>query len=404
MNSILLTVFQKCTSGAAKSMVKFEQDQRLIQFLMGLNSDYNTVRGNILMMNPLPSISQAYGLVIQEENQREIHASTQFISESASMSVSNNQYQEKNDSKKTGHPVRKCYRLIGFHKDFKFTKGKNVQNQGMAANVLMDHDADAKRTETNLASFPSVLPGFTQEQYNKLVMILNKTQLSGKNIGESSTSQNCTSANFAGKVACSSHNGNANCVCFNCFVNAYSTWILDSGASDHMCHNRNLFVQTQTLSSPYHITLPNGHVVTVTQTGNIQISPDILLKHVLHVPHFKYNLLSINKLCQQLNCHVTFPKTHCVLQGLSLRKPLIIGEGSGGLYLLHSIPEDGLHDILFGIHDFLPNNNTSLSHDILSALLFSCNNNVIDHLVFISLLILQIVQLLVILFLLNILM
>lgn len=39
-----LNVFPKCTCGAAKSIAKFEQDQRLVQFLMGLNSDYNTVR------------------------------------------------------------------------------------------------------------------------------------------------------------------------------------------------------------------------------------------------------------------------------------------------------------------------------------------------------------------------
>ncbi|KAH7572639.1 hypothetical protein JRO89_XS04G0284500 [Xanthoceras sorbifolium] len=38
-----------------------EQDQqKLKQFLMGLNESYNAIRGQILLMNPLPSIRQAY--------------------------------------------------------------------------------------------------------------------------------------------------------------------------------------------------------------------------------------------------------------------------------------------------------------------------------------------------------
>lgn len=57
--------------GAKKIQHKVEQDRRLIQFLMGLDEVYVVVRGNILMVNPLPSIAQAFSLLIQEENQRE---------------------------------------------------------------------------------------------------------------------------------------------------------------------------------------------------------------------------------------------------------------------------------------------------------------------------------------------
>jgi len=39
---------------------------------MGLNDSYQSVKSNILMMNPLPSVSQASSIVLQEEQQREI--------------------------------------------------------------------------------------------------------------------------------------------------------------------------------------------------------------------------------------------------------------------------------------------------------------------------------------------
>ncbi|XP_070008277.1 uncharacterized protein [Nicotiana sylvestris] len=57
----------QCTCGAKGNMYKIEQDRRLIQFLMGLNEDHTIVRGSILMMNPLPSIAQAFSILIQEE-------------------------------------------------------------------------------------------------------------------------------------------------------------------------------------------------------------------------------------------------------------------------------------------------------------------------------------------------
>lgn len=144
MNS--LNDVSTCTCGAAQILLKREQDHRLIQFLMGLNQVYETVRGNILMMKPLPSINEAYSLLMHDEKQREIHAYSQFLHESASMNA-NARFQmsqsSQSDSKKNvmcshckkpGHHVSKCYRLVGFPKDFKFTKPRKF-----TANVQTEH-------------------------------------------------------------------------------------------------------------------------------------------------------------------------------------------------------------------------------------------------------------------------
>ena len=41
-----------------------QQDQKkLMQFLMGLNDSYSAIRGQILLMSPLPSVRQAYSSV-----------------------------------------------------------------------------------------------------------------------------------------------------------------------------------------------------------------------------------------------------------------------------------------------------------------------------------------------------
>ncbi|XP_019227716.1 PREDICTED: uncharacterized protein LOC109209000 [Nicotiana attenuata] len=77
----------QCTCRAKENMHKAEQDRRLIQFLMGLNEVYTEVRGNILMMNPLPSMAQAFSLLIQDEKQREMKPTNHLSAGSVSLHV-----------------------------------------------------------------------------------------------------------------------------------------------------------------------------------------------------------------------------------------------------------------------------------------------------------------------------
>lgn len=46
-----------CVCGAHKLQVERDQKRKLLQFLMGLHDSHAIVRGQILLMNPLPSVS-----------------------------------------------------------------------------------------------------------------------------------------------------------------------------------------------------------------------------------------------------------------------------------------------------------------------------------------------------------
>lgn len=63
------------------------EDQQLIQFLTGLNEVFSAIRGNILMMKPLPTTAQAYSLILHEERQREVHSVHQVSFESTTFNV-----------------------------------------------------------------------------------------------------------------------------------------------------------------------------------------------------------------------------------------------------------------------------------------------------------------------------
>ncbi|XP_076886752.1 uncharacterized protein LOC143536703 [Bidens hawaiensis] len=128
-----------CTCGAAYSFAKSDEDQRLIQLIVGLNPSYDSIRSTILMMQPLPSINCAYGILMQYEKQKKIYTTIDFIASSATMNassegpISRGTWKNRRTSvcthcKSNGHSDKKCYNLIGFPKDFNLTKEKKFSN------------------------------------------------------------------------------------------------------------------------------------------------------------------------------------------------------------------------------------------------------------------------------------
>ncbi|XP_073152734.1 uncharacterized protein [Henckelia pumila] len=64
-----------CNCGSTKEWVNYQNQECVMQFLMGLNESYAQVRAQILMSEPLPIITKKISLVVQEERQRSIHCS-----------------------------------------------------------------------------------------------------------------------------------------------------------------------------------------------------------------------------------------------------------------------------------------------------------------------------------------
>ena len=69
-----------------------------MKFLMGLNESYSAIRGQILLMNPLPYVRQACSSVCQEKKQRLLSAThtAAYSNSSTAMAVRSNQM--KNNS------------------------------------------------------------------------------------------------------------------------------------------------------------------------------------------------------------------------------------------------------------------------------------------------------------------
>ncbi|KAB5524575.1 hypothetical protein DKX38_022324 [Salix brachista] len=288
-----------CSCGAGKQIWAERETEKVHQFLMGLNDQYGIIRSQILNMEPFPSINKAYAFVTKEEKQLAIAGiSRDQLTEAAGFNVKHNRFPTKNfageqqrgeTSKfptkdfaadqqrgetsrfrcsycdKPGHSKEKCFKLVGYPSSWQNkAKTPNFARQNRNFRREPEHvssnNAIAESSQSTGKSF-----NLTQEQYEQLMFLLP------------SASQNV--ANFVGKVTHST---------------GTTDWILDSGASEHLTCDSLDETDTQTTLQNLPVKLPNGTSVPVHSVGQIRLL-NMALDHVLYIPSFKCNLLSISK-------------------------------------------------------------------------------------------------------------
>ncbi|KAM6597209.1 hypothetical protein CsatA_007733 [Cannabis sativa] len=79
-----------CTCGAMKENLQFQQTQKTLKFLMGLNEVYAAARGQILLIELLPAINKAYSPILQDEKQRGMSKDNTTKTEASTFAVKNN--------------------------------------------------------------------------------------------------------------------------------------------------------------------------------------------------------------------------------------------------------------------------------------------------------------------------
>ena len=124
----------------------------------------------------------------------------------------------------------------------------------------------------------------------------------------------------------------------------YKSWIVDSGATCHMCNNRRLFVELRNLEKPLEVTLGDGHDLNAIGCGVVVLESKLpsgrtrklKLSGVLYVPKLSYNLLSVSK-TSDAGKKIRFGEASCqVLDGN--KKLIAVATRVGDLYYLNCCP------------------------------------------------------------------
>ena len=119
-----------------------------------------------------------------------------------------------------------------------------------------------------------------------------------------------------------------------------TTWISDTGATDHFTLDLNNIPDNKAYTDSQLISVGNGHQLPISHIGNAQLrtsSSLFRLRKVLHVPNITSNLLSVQSFCRDNACSFHFNARHFQILDLLTGKPLYKGFSKDGLYHIHGL-------------------------------------------------------------------
>ena len=237
-----ITPFPPCICGNAKLIADQQNQDRAMEFLQGLHDSFSAIRSQVLLMEPFPSVQRIYNLIRQEEMQQELNLKSVPTADSAAFHTSKQQWSSPSTRftgkrprpycdhcNKHGHTRAKCYQIHGFP-DKQVTKSES--SPALAASSL------------------------TSEHYSKLLALLSKED------------SDMPSANLAGTA-------------FTCIS---SSWIIDSGASNHICSSLSFFNHYSSVDKNLFVQLPDGTKALVTHIGTVHCSKSLILTNVFLYP------------------------------------------------------------------------------------------------------------------------
>ncbi|WVZ20696.1 hypothetical protein V8G54_008018 [Vigna mungo] len=295
------TCLTPCVCGLLSRLHKEREDDYVIRFLRGLNDNYAQVRSQIMMLDPMPSIVKTFSMVLQHEREFIGILPKPFVPDSlafaalstdprfpsftrptstTSKTISrNNKFCEH--CKKTNHTIENCYFRIGFPVRYKKSKPTTKTSAS-----LVTVDPSASPQPLNLDGNPTNDQfTFSKDQYQAILALLQHTKDHSSSVNHASVHNSGTSFSF-------------------------SHWIIDSGATDHICPIKSLFHNLHPIT-PIHINLPNHTIVIASFSGTIHIGA-LLLVDVLFVPEFSVSLILVPKLVSTINCMAVFCDSHCL--------------------------------------------------------------------------------------------
>lgn len=171
---------KKCNCDQVKELLEEDETSKIIQFLMGLNDNFNNIRGQILNMKLRPVLNDIYNMLDQDESQRMIGNHTKGTPnptafQMQSMQSENNQillahggFQKPKCSHfhHIGHTVEKCYKVHGYppaHPQ-RNKVAKQIGSTNLAASSVLDTSPKEEK---------EVSEGMTKEQIQHMIAYLS---------------------------------------------------------------------------------------------------------------------------------------------------------------------------------------------------------------------------------------
>ncbi|KAJ0586915.1 putative transcription factor interactor and regulator CCHC(Zn) family [Helianthus annuus] len=175
-----------CKCDVGKKLAEFKEKERLYEFLLGLDSDFSTIRTQVLAMKPTPNFREAYRLTLEDEHQRNLtsgrrNSDPTVFQTSVQTSKENRNPQQcsagnqgskrpENPNKnevcghcgKTGHNRNGCFEVIGYPE---WWPGKTKREKGKPRAGCVETEGGA-----------GGVAGLSEDQYQSLLKHFTNTK------------------------------------------------------------------------------------------------------------------------------------------------------------------------------------------------------------------------------------
>jgi hypothetical protein len=125
----------------------------------------------------------------------------------------------------------------------------------------------------------------------------------------------------------------------SCNANKFAgSWLIDTGATSHICNSRRLYIKYQTFKNPQKVSVGDGYaleavgVALTLELSNLKMKK-CKLHEVLYIPKLTYNLLSVSKITDAEK-HVFFDDDECLVYD-EKDELLAVATKTGSLYHLN---------------------------------------------------------------------
>ncbi|KAL9233094.1 hypothetical protein vseg_008132 [Gypsophila vaccaria] len=268
-----------CTCDLNKTYRQRRETRHVRAFLMGLDPYFITVRSQLLGIEPLPSLHSVYSRLMQEEEvrnitQRQIEATPAMAFAVRGAAHKSRPLLKCTFCSRNGHLEDRCWEKHGYPEGRGPRRVNRPTDVAGAEPVVTKIRTNAVTGEKNLG--------------------VHSVRLNGK------------------------HD----------FI-----WLIDTGASTHVCGNLAL-LDNVTAISPLDVGLPDGNHSKATHKGHVKINCSLTLENVLFIPNFTCNLLSVSQLLLSQNLSIHFTNSECAIQDPILKTRIGVGELIDGLYQL----------------------------------------------------------------------
>ncbi|CAN1189995.1 Retrovirus-related Pol polyprotein from transposon TNT 1-94 [Linum perenne] len=334
---------------------KLQENDHVIDFIIGLNADHENTKNQLLLMDPPPDLKVASRFALKMERQVKgvCNKDTKQV-ESVALAAPttgmnkdsrfrNNYGNSNNNSggdqkkelfcrycKKDNHMIEDCLRLKWKRKNERNNAGSSGNFAGSALTRQSESYAADNTQAENMGGDNSTNLRLSTEDCTRLMVLLQQSSQAASSSTTHQPSSNSVtklqSPNCAGRLSLSSYNNPSRLPVMN-------AWIVDTGASDHMCCSLESFMSYR-VANDIMVTLPNGTQVSVCHVGTAKTPSGIILHNALHIPSFTFNLISVSQLTKTLPVSLHFESNACLIQDLHTMRKIGSAREARGLYQL----------------------------------------------------------------------